>query len=291
MKTLPRLTACICIGFVSTLSAHTSTAQSVPSHDLCAAAAFEAEKILQIPAYLLQAIALTESGHWHKADRKRKPWPWAVGAQKKSHYFDSQEEAVNFVANLQKQGVTNIDIGCMQINLHYHGEIFQNLNEAFNPINNVAYAGTFLTELHRMKKSWNQAVKYYHSANPKYNKRYIKAVFESWKKLKDQADETNEVVQTGVTVHQNTPQPILNDEDNPLLPEAEATREIQTILQPENVKRKQENIVLKNAIRYDAFARVKAAQRLERKYLSNQDIVPPPITQPDHLLETIEDKQ
>lgn len=139
-----------------------------------------------------------------------------------------------------------------------------------------------------MKSSWNQAVKYYHSANPKYNKRYIKAVFKSWEKLKEQADETKEPVQIGVVAKQDTPlPPIIEEEDNLLLPESGVNREIQTILQPESVKVKQENTLFKNVIRYDAFARVKASQRLERKYLTNQDVVPPPILVPDHLLETI----
>ena len=267
---------------------YTSAAQGANPHDLCATAAYEAEKILKIPAYLLQAIALTESGHWDKVDKKRKPWPWAVGAQKKGHYFATKKEAVDFVSKLQQQGVTNIDIGCMQINLHYHGETFQNLDEGFNPINNVAYAGIFLTELHKVRKSWNQAVKYYHSANPKYNKRYIKAVFESWKKLKEQADKTKEPVQIGVIVKQDTPPPlIIEEEDNLLLPEASVNREIQTILQPESVKIKQENTLFKSVIRYDAFARVKAAQRLERKYISSQDSVPPPILMPSDLLDTV----
>lgn len=284
---LSALFPCLLAG--TALLASAGIARGIENHDLCAAAAFEAEKLLRIPAYLLQAIAVTESGRWDKRDQKRKPWPWAVGAQKKSHYFSTKKEAVEFVANLQKQDISNIDVGCMQINLHYHGETFQSLDEVFNPINNVAYGGIFLAELYTMKSSWNQAVKYYHSANPKYNRRYIKAVFESWEKLKEQADNTNNPLQSGIVTTSEKTARIQDEQDNQLLPEASVNREIQTILQPENIKKEQENTLLKNAIRYDAFARVKAAQRLNREYLTPLEAVPPPVIPPDNLLKAMDE--
>ncbi|NQY82915.1 MAG: transglycosylase SLT domain-containing protein [Alphaproteobacteria bacterium] len=278
----PRLT----LGFVCAavlFTAATARAQTVSVYDLCAAAAFEAEKLLQIPTFLLQAIALTESGRWYKSEKHLKPWPWAVSAQKQSWYFPSKEAAVDHVQKLQQQKVTNIDVGCMQINLHYHGKIFKNLDETFNPINNVAYAGIFLSELYKMKTSWNQAVKFYHSANPQYNRRYIKVVYESWKKLKKQAHDQQEPVQLGLQEPVDTLVGFLGKK-NALLPENAQNHEIQTILQPEEIKKQQENSLLADIICYDAFARVQAAQLLEREFGLYLDNVPPPIIQPMDLL-------
>ena len=36
-------------------------------------------------------------------------------------------------------GVTNIDVGCMQLNYRWHNKFFSNLSEMINPIKNVDY--------------------------------------------------------------------------------------------------------------------------------------------------------
>jgi len=51
-------------------------------------------------------------------------WPWTINAQGKGQFFKTKAEAVKAIKNLQAQGVKSIDVGCMQINLSYHGKAF-----------------------------------------------------------------------------------------------------------------------------------------------------------------------
>lgn len=150
----------------------------------CAAAIAYAEKALSIPVHLLQAISLTESGRWSEAHGAFIAWPWTVMAEGKGRYYRSKDEALGAVRALQARGVTNIDVGCMQVNLYYHGDRFGSLEEAFDPIHNVAYATSFLMELRHKRNSWTRAVKEYHSTKPERQKIYQGRVMTVWEALK-----------------------------------------------------------------------------------------------------------
>lgn len=134
--------------------------------ELCQIAVDKAEKNYQIKSNLLQTIASVESGRWNAQAGKRVAWPWTVHANGKGRYYKSKAEAVAAVKNLQQKGITNIDVGCMQINLKYHGKAFANLEEAFDPEKNVAYSAKFLRKLYkRNKQNWTKTAMHYHSRN------------------------------------------------------------------------------------------------------------------------------
>jgi len=80
--------------------------------------------------------------------------------------FESLAEAEAATRVLQGRGVTSIDVGCFQINLHYHPAAFTGLDEAFDPQANAAYAARFLSELRTRTGSWEGAVAAYHSTTP-----------------------------------------------------------------------------------------------------------------------------
>ena len=134
--------------------------------ELCQIAVDKAEKNYQIKSNLLQTIASVESGRWNAQAGKRVAWPWTVHANGKGRYYKSKAEAIAAVKNLQQKGITNIDVGCMQINLKYHGKAFANLDEAFDPEKNVAYSAQFLRKLYkRNKQNWTKTAMHYHSRN------------------------------------------------------------------------------------------------------------------------------
>jgi len=137
------------------------------------------EKKHGIPAGLLQAISRIESG---RKDSKGQivAWPWTVNVQGKGHYFPTKEAAIVAVRKMQLQGIRSIDVGCMQINLHFHPDAFKNLNEAFEPSQNVAYGALFLAKLKKEHASWQAAVAHYHSANPAHHVIYQKNVLTAW---------------------------------------------------------------------------------------------------------------
>jgi hypothetical protein len=129
-----------------------------------------AEKANEIPEGVLRAIGFAESGR--TVDGSRGAWPWTVNAQGQGHYFESKSAAVEFVQGLQAQGVRVIDVGCMQVNLHYHPKAFASLEDAFDPATNVAYASKFLVWLHDETKDWATASRYYHSRTPSLGRAY-----------------------------------------------------------------------------------------------------------------------
>lgn len=122
------------------------------------------EKAQKIPQGVLKTIGFRESGR-QLADGRQVPWPWTVNAQGQGRFFDTKADAIAFVQSLQQQGVDVIDVGCMQVNLHYHPAAFESLDAAFDPETNVAYAGEFLNALKSETGDWDTASIYYHSRN------------------------------------------------------------------------------------------------------------------------------
>lgn len=147
---------------------------------ICRAQTREAEKRHRLPKLVLSAISLAESGRWHADQRRSYPWPWTVTSGADSHYYPDKRTAIAAVRALQARGVRNIDVGCMQVNLHYHPDAFSSLKEAFDPAANADYAATFLKDLFRATHSWNRAIGRYHSATPGRSERYLLRVKALW---------------------------------------------------------------------------------------------------------------
>lgn len=160
---------------------------------VCERATARWERISDVPDKLLQAISLAESGRWSKAQRKVRAWPWTVTSGGPGSYYASKAEALAEVRRLQADGVENIDVGCMQVNLHYHGHNFNNAAQAIDPDINVAYAAQFLTLLRDSAENWAEAAGYYHSRTPERTEYYRGKVEKFWAGLTDgnpQGDET-----------------------------------------------------------------------------------------------------
>ena len=109
------------------------------------------------------------------------PWPWAVNQGGRSFYFDTKEEAVMAVSEMIDSGLTNIDIGCMQVNLGYHSMSFESLVEAFEPKNNIAYGAELLKNHYGRFLNWKKAISAYHSMSS-LGEQYYKRVNKMWKR-------------------------------------------------------------------------------------------------------------
>jgi len=147
---------------------------------LCMDAVAEAERENNIPRHLMAAIAVAESGRWNRDRRAKSAWPWTVMAEGKGRYLPTKAEAIALVRRLKARNVRNIDVGCMQINLRAHPAAFTNLEQAFDPVANVAYSSTFLKALFEETGSWQKASGRYHSATPKFNRPYRLRVLKLW---------------------------------------------------------------------------------------------------------------
>ncbi len=101
-------------------------------------------------------------------------------AEGKGRYLPTKAEAIATVRDLKARNVRNIDVGCMQINLRYHPAAFNNLDQAFDPVANVAYGSTFLKSLFEETGSWQKASGRYHSATPEHNRPYRMRILKLW---------------------------------------------------------------------------------------------------------------
>jgi hypothetical protein len=162
-------------------------ALAFPAHGsvraLCSTHAAAQERANQIPQGLVQAVALAESGRWLAEDQATEPWPWTVTSGADSFYLPTKDAAIAKVRELKASGRTNIDVGCMQINLHYHPKAFASLDQAFDPVANVAYGTRFLKELRLQTRSWGKATAYYHSQNGTRGNAYRDKVYKFWRNL------------------------------------------------------------------------------------------------------------
>ena len=153
------------------------------TQEVCTVAAQQYEKKYQIKKHLLTTITNVESGRWNQQKQRNTAWPWTVNAQGKGHFYATKQQAINAVKSLRARGVKSIDVGCMQINLAYHPDAFENLEEAFNPYKNVEYGARFLTKLYEQKGDWNKAATAYHSNTPLKAKKYAKKLSRVYKDI------------------------------------------------------------------------------------------------------------
>jgi len=182
-------------------------AHGYAAREICPALIEQAEQARGIPRHLLLAISIAESGRGDRATGERFPWPWTVMAEGQGRYFSTKSEALAHIRALQKRGVRNIDVGCMQVNLQYHGGNFDSLEDALDPVNNVAYATAFLVDLRQDLHSWTKAVKHYHSATEARHIPYRAKVYDIWDDLRS-ADRGKPLVASapkikGVTINPN----------------------------------------------------------------------------------------
>lgn len=168
---------------LSASPAHAARDALIEGGKLCTQQFPVAEQRYTIPTHLLAAISTTESGRWHKQLGMAVPWPWTINVEGKGYYFDSKAEAIAATQRFMAQGKSSIDVGCMQVNLKHHSKAFANLNEAFEPSTNVAYAAKFLRDNYAELKDWIKATAAYHSRTQVHGQRYLAQIEKSWNRI------------------------------------------------------------------------------------------------------------
>jgi soluble lytic murein transglycosylase-like protein len=126
----------------------------------------------QVPLGVLYAVGLTETG------RKGRLHPYALNIEGETVFANSKAEALETFEHARQSGKKLIDLGCMQVNYHYHGKNFASPAEMLVPEKNIVYAAKFLKSLHEKQGSWTMAVALYHASprNTVAQKRYICSV-------------------------------------------------------------------------------------------------------------------
>lgn len=164
------LVKCICAAiFMCSLAA---PANANADDSVCEAEMTRAAEAYDVPLGVLYAVGMTETG------RRGKLHPYALNIAGRSYFGTGVEDAVETFQKERGRGVKLIDLGCMQINHHYHGREFDSIEAMLDPVQNVAYAAKFLKQLRQREGSWTLAVARYHAGprNLPAQKRYVCAV-------------------------------------------------------------------------------------------------------------------
>jgi len=119
-----------------------------------------------VPPEMLHAIALTETGRM--IGGRLRPWPWAINREGRGYWFKTREEALAFAKASLAEGRRSFDVGCFQVNYHWHGHNFPSLEAMFDQEVNGTYAAQFLGGLRAELGEWSQAAGAYHSRTPHF---------------------------------------------------------------------------------------------------------------------------
>lgn len=146
-----------------------SPGRPAPAQNACEREMIRAAREFRVPVNILYAVGLTETG------RRGSLQPYAMNIAGTAYFAPSKQDALRRLGEERAKGVRLIDLGCMQINHHYHHEKFASPAEMLDPRANVNYAARFLKELYRREGNWTMAVARYHAGphNNPAQKRYI----------------------------------------------------------------------------------------------------------------------
>ncbi len=139
---------------------------------LCEEAARIASDRAGVPLDILRAVALTETGHRPAGGGPLQPWPWATNQGGAGNWFPSHDEAAAHVDTLLAEGVTNVDLGCFQLNHRWHADAFASTADMLDPLQNALYAASLLKRHYAASGDWSAAAGAYHSGTPGYAERY-----------------------------------------------------------------------------------------------------------------------
>ena len=160
---LPALTAAACTFRGNSAAVGTAQAGVPPvASTICEREMAGAAAKHGVPLGVLYAVGLTESGNRGSLQ------PYAMNIAGKAYFGTNAADVVARLGEAQRNGVKLVDLGCMQINHHYHRAKFTSLEGMIDPAQNVEYATRFLKELKAREGSWTLAVARYH-AGPNNN--------------------------------------------------------------------------------------------------------------------------
>lgn len=150
----------------------TAAAPPPPAVVSCEREIAAAARRYDIPLAVFYAVGLNETGSHGRLQ------PFSMNIDGRAVPNSSLDQALHAFQAAKAAGARMIDIGCMQINHHYHGANFPSLTAMFDPARNIDYAARFLRELKEREKTWTMAVARY-NAGPDNNpaqKKYVCAV-------------------------------------------------------------------------------------------------------------------
>lgn len=97
-----------------------------------------------VDPYILYSVAILESGRkW--GDGMVRPWPWTLNVNGRGIYFDTRMEALKHLEE-SRRDTGNIDVGILQVNIHYHGDKVARIENLLDYEMNLRVAARILRE-------------------------------------------------------------------------------------------------------------------------------------------------
>jgi hypothetical protein len=119
----------------------------------------------------MRAITRVETGR--KTGGETRPWPWTINADGQGRWFQTRQGALDHARARLAEGADQVDVGCFQLNVGWHGRAFPGLDQMIDPARNARYAARFLAALHDEFGDWTQAAAAYHSRTPERGHAYL----------------------------------------------------------------------------------------------------------------------
>ncbi|EAN4681529.1 hypothetical protein EHN46_21815 [Salmonella enterica] len=136
-----------------------------------------------VPADLLYAMALTESGS--RVSQGLRPWPWTLNVAGKGYRYSTRQEAcIALNQFIRTTSPKRIDAGLGQINIGWNGHFFATPCDALAPYPNLQIAARLLRSHYDRWQNWYEAAgRYHHPAGGKPAQRYRQQVSRHLQKL------------------------------------------------------------------------------------------------------------
>lgn len=136
-----------------------------------------------IPANVLYAVALTESGS--RLHHGVRPWPWTLNVAGKSWRYATRQQACTALLQFMRtHDPKRIDAGLGQINLGWNGQFFPAPCDALSPYRNLRITARLLREHYEKQHNWPEAVgRYHHPAGGIHARHYRQKVISRLRQL------------------------------------------------------------------------------------------------------------
>jgi len=140
-----------------------------------------------IPPKVFFAIAMQESQR-KLSNGQVLPWPWTLNIQGQGHHYNNSEKMREALYAAIDNGVTNVDIGAMQVNYRWHFAKSYSLDDLMRPEDNLNIAAIILATEHRRcgggDLDWMCAVGHYHSYTEEMAEAYTEKVMRWFRDLR-----------------------------------------------------------------------------------------------------------
>lgn len=137
-------------------------AHAAKDNNPCYAWAAIAEQAYGMPKGLMTAIVTQESGGH----------AYALNVDGRAYKYRTAVDAAYAIQDMAQRAY-EIDVGCGQLNIRWHGIKFKNLGALLDPHINMSYAAWHLSVLYKQTGDWAKAAAHYHSYDAGKNRPYV----------------------------------------------------------------------------------------------------------------------